>query len=343
MNAFSQYVKERQKVDKSYDPYGGVNIQPFLDDLGAGFRNVWYNLTGQTEKTSAFKAAMEREDTAYQRAAADMEAAGLSKYQGVSAASSSGPEKSDPIQYVSALLDLKAKQSQIKHVDAETADINVSTALKDNDLQTYKERFNADMAEQYERILLTGAQRKLAETQGQFEAEKITAEIQEKLEHAKLFIQQQDLAYQEARNFERNQKIQEQQVRKTRAEADISEKELENWDTRFHEEMRKLSQDISYSVAQENHLGKQDELLVQDLTYRILQTSVLQHDYTYSVTHGLRSGDSINRFLGFNLDSIGENAANISENLLSVLSTDLLKIFMPSSLYDPMHNLGFWK
>lgn len=310
MNAFSQYVKERQKVDQSYDPYGGVNIQPFVDDLVSGVKNAWYNLTGQTEKTSAFKAAMEREDTAYQRAAADMEAAGLSKYQGVSAASSSGPEKSDPIQYVSALLDLKAKQSQIKHVDAETADINAATALKNNDLQTYEERFAADMAEKHERILLTGAQRKLAETQGQFEAEKITAEIQEKLEHAKLYIQQQDLAYQEARNFERNQKIQEQQVRKTRAEADISEKELENWDTRFHEEMRKLSQDISYSVAQENHLGKQDELLVQDLVYRLLQVDQLTYDLKYSKDNLLRTSDPVSRFMGINVQQAGDKFLN---------------------------------
>lgn len=68
-----------------------------IDEIGTGIENFWYGLTGQTEKTSAYKALMEREDSAYQRAAEDLMKAGLSKFGGVNPASSSSPAQSDPL------------------------------------------------------------------------------------------------------------------------------------------------------------------------------------------------------------------------------------------------------
>lgn len=68
-----------------------------IDEIGTGISNFWYGLTGQTEKTSAYQALMEREDSAYQRAAEDMKKAGLSKFGGVNPASSSSPAQSDPL------------------------------------------------------------------------------------------------------------------------------------------------------------------------------------------------------------------------------------------------------
>lgn len=82
-----------------YNPYRNIMFgeNNDTDGFGTGLQNAWYTMTGETEKTSAYKALMEREDTAYQRAAKDMMNAGLSKFGGVGQASSTAPANSDPI------------------------------------------------------------------------------------------------------------------------------------------------------------------------------------------------------------------------------------------------------
>lgn len=85
-----------------YEPVSEV-----ANNLGDGIRNFWYNLTGQTEKTSAYQALMEREDSAYQRAAEDMKKAGLSKFGGVNPASSTSAPHTDPIAKSAELAQLR--------------------------------------------------------------------------------------------------------------------------------------------------------------------------------------------------------------------------------------------
>lgn len=55
-------------------------VEPFLDDLWTGAKNAWYDLTGQPEKTSSYKAMIEHEDNAPQKFIESLEKAGLSKY-----------------------------------------------------------------------------------------------------------------------------------------------------------------------------------------------------------------------------------------------------------------------
>lgn len=40
-------------------------IGNFFNEIGTGFKNVWYSLTGQTEKTSAYQAQMARRLCSY--------------------------------------------------------------------------------------------------------------------------------------------------------------------------------------------------------------------------------------------------------------------------------------
>lgn len=106
-----------------YDPNV---VTDFLNDAWTGAKNAWYNLTGQPEKTSTYKHFEEREDSAYQRAAADMSAAGLSKYQGVSPAGSSSAGQSDPV--AKAMETQQLKSMKIANAEAEH-DLDIAKQL----------------------------------------------------------------------------------------------------------------------------------------------------------------------------------------------------------------------
>lgn len=66
------------------------NLGNGFAEVGRGLKYAWYNFTGRSYLTPDAQHREQREDTAIQRAAADTEAAGLSKFGGVSPADSSG-------------------------------------------------------------------------------------------------------------------------------------------------------------------------------------------------------------------------------------------------------------
>lgn len=63
-----------------------------LNEFGSAIKNWWYKNTGRSHLTDEYQYEQKLADTAYQRAAADMEAAGLSKFGGVGSASSPSPQ-----------------------------------------------------------------------------------------------------------------------------------------------------------------------------------------------------------------------------------------------------------
>lgn len=81
----------------------------FFQGIGNGLQNWWYKSTGQSHLTSEYQHEEELANTSYQRAAADMEAAGLSKFYGISGASSPSPQSgSGLLATAMALQNLKA-------------------------------------------------------------------------------------------------------------------------------------------------------------------------------------------------------------------------------------------
>lgn len=112
-----------------------------VSSVGTGLENWWYKLTGQTEKTSAYQAQIQREnellarqeareDSAYQRAVNDMQSAGLSKY-GASPASSGSYHTgvsgvSDPI---GELSNLQSLQSQALNIEERKHNLHLSQLL----------------------------------------------------------------------------------------------------------------------------------------------------------------------------------------------------------------------
>lgn len=80
--AFGQWWEEN-----IYEPGRQV-----LNEIGTGLQNWWYKNTGQAHLTSEYQHEEELANTAYQRAAEDMQKAGLSKFGGVNPASSPSPK-----------------------------------------------------------------------------------------------------------------------------------------------------------------------------------------------------------------------------------------------------------
>lgn len=93
-----------------------------LDPIGTGIENWWYKNTGQAHLTSEYQHEEMLANTAYQRAASDMEAAGLSKFGGVNPASSPSPKSGNGLlatamaaaQLKSQLLDNKEHNYNLK-------------------------------------------------------------------------------------------------------------------------------------------------------------------------------------------------------------------------------------
>lgn len=278
-------------------------------DVFPGISNLWYNLTGQTEKTSAYKALVAREDqlraNAYQTAASDMEAAGLSKYGLSSGASSntsaSGASESKGLQLMSALVDLARSKAEIGSMNAQ-ADKNSAEAEATRANTVFiPQLMGTQIAENEARTALIKSQTEqvaeniLASVQGRTiaEAEHIkrmewfdireVAEIGEIKNRASLMNNQ---AYTERKRWE----LIDMQVKES-------------------------AEKIAKSEAERYHLSQEDALLVQDLAYKRLMTEIAQSDYDYSINHGIRYKDSSMRFFGVNLDQLGQGIFDIGDSI----------------------------
>lgn len=93
-------------------------VGQFFGDFWHGIKNWWYANTGRAYLTDDAKHAEEREDTAYQRGAADMEAAGLSKYAGVTPAESSSYASQGPGLLSSAMALQNLRSASISNREA---------------------------------------------------------------------------------------------------------------------------------------------------------------------------------------------------------------------------------
>lgn len=67
---------------------GAANLGRIFGDIGTGIKNWWYSQTGRSYLTDDYQHEEQLANTSYQRAVEDMEKAGLSKFYGVSGASS---------------------------------------------------------------------------------------------------------------------------------------------------------------------------------------------------------------------------------------------------------------
>lgn len=79
-------------IGQWFEDAGNWIYDNVIDPVNTGLENWWYKNTGQAHLTSEYQYEQKLADSAYQRAAADMMAAGLSKFGGVNPASSPSPK-----------------------------------------------------------------------------------------------------------------------------------------------------------------------------------------------------------------------------------------------------------
>lgn len=330
MNSLEYYFKRNPSgvvpIGKPFD------VSNLFDEIGTGLKNAWYTFTGQTEKTSAYKAMMEREDTAYQRAAADMAASGLSKYAGVNPASSSAPpQASDPvsksIQLASALLDLKGQSIANQKSEAEVAHTNASTDLLLKEGMTFEEKFAVDMANKQAQTFLFNFQSDIARQEGQVFAEKFAADLEYTTARTLQalaqngYLQQLTLQSQAQTGFINQQK--ESEVFRT----GILAKDYSNYDFRF--EMEKLehnkkvdqiTEQILKSTAERYNLSWDSVLRKYEAAKRYIEMEILSYDFQYSKDQSIRSFDAPTKTVaGINLSQIISGASTQLKGALNSL------------------------
>lgn len=300
------------RVGKEYD------ITGLVDDIGAGLKNAFYTWTGQTEKTSAYQAMMEREDNAIQRQVADLKAAGLSKYgQSLSGASSGSLGDGAPkaLQYISALMDLKAKkvgidaeQAGIKKTLADAAYTDAQTVGQQNTNRTFNEKFAADLAHTQSQTFLFGAQKKIADVEGEFAAEKITAEIDYKVNQSaellsQILLNRANVSYTQTREEgQRAENLWIDPLRQMELEKGDSATLLNKTNVDVNRKLiSKYSQDISLSIANENHVNAQTKKVIEETAYQMLQYNIGAYNLAFSYDAGLRTTDPTSKVFGVNL------------------------------------------
>lgn len=321
---FAEYMKE----------HDNPGLSNFIDEIGQGIKNAWYDLTGQTEKTSYYQAQVEREDqliaeqqeredTAYQRQVADMKAAGLSMYgaSGGGAASSAGGSSavrsgSDSISKIAAMIDMKKAMAEIGNVQANTNKTNAEAAATTAGVERDDNYYALAASKQEAEIGRIELENELTKSQtAQVAAQTISivdANIRSQEAHFYDLI---------GKNVDNQLKYKELGVFDEKHEADMAVKrtsaylnQMRAGETYEHQlyyqqgrelivkQMEHISSQIASEVAERMHLSNQDQLLIEDYVYRQLQVKELQYNYDYSVNHGLRTSDPVSRIGGINFD-----------------------------------------
>lgn len=274
------------------------------DSIVQGLKNVWYTATGQTEKTSAYQAQMAREDSAYQRLAQDMQAAGLSKFNIGSGSPQTGSYGSGAPQ----MLTMLGALADIKKVSAESRKTESEADYQDLVNSHYEEKHASDMAYALSQTDYNNARTELTRLTTPLEAEKIIAEVSQlvadaALSWSKQALNQVDLAWSDEEH-------------RSSVESKDSSIQLNNARIAESREQVKLyAQKIAESVAYTNHLSEDAKRIVQDTAYKALAKEILAYDYEYSKQHGVRSTDAVSKILGLNLDAVRENSGLSKDSL----------------------------
>ncbi|QCS36335.1 minor capsid protein [Capybara microvirus Cap3_SP_188] len=295
------------------DTLGGLlnTTDNILNDLPNGVENVYNVLSGQSHLTDAYQAQMLREDTAYQRAAQDMQAAGLSKFGGVSQAASSssasyGQNKnllSEGMTFISGLLSMEKAQADIDKTKAETESVT-------NENSTFYEKFHLDQLLKQSQLDLNKANVDIAKINGTYLADKITAEIQY-------------MASQSAFNFAHTQNmVLQNKYYGQKVEADISNIESSTLLNKGKYTNTKASTEfilsqaqheaekIANTIAQREQINAQTLKIIEDTAYTQLLYNSKVYDLQYSIDAGLRTTDSPSRVLGVNVSQLAQTAVD---------------------------------
>lgn len=310
-----------------------------VGDFGQGLMNAFYNLTGQKEKTSTYQYELALENEKNERMAADLEAAGLSKYGMTGSAPGSSFQGSEPTgqQALSGMIDMMKSIAEISHTKADTekleADAAATTAGIERDDKYY------DLAEEKQGVELIQIQAEtdLAKKHGDVFAQEAINLAMDELRSEELHVYElidknvsNQLKYKDLNTYDERFGV-DMQLKRSSAflnqqYGQTQIKEREKIDQQIKESVEK----VSNLVAERMHLAWEDTLLIQDVLYAQLRYDIAEYDYKYSQENFLRTTDSMSRIAGVNLDNLDDN---ISESLKN-LWHDLWNPFWKWSFFD---------
>lgn len=276
-----------------------VEMQKAINEQNIAFQKQENEITRQ------------REDTAVQRAAADMSAAGLSKTLAAghpaSAAALSAPVASAPqvspvnnsYKYESALqrmniaqllqdMAVKGEQlAQSKKLNDAQVDLIRSQAIGQNNInETFREKYEneklltfAQIATHEAQTSVYKAEAKLKEIEGDYRGELLQNEVDKGIQQI-VMMRTQNRLYGE--------------------QITLTQKQVSYYANQMAE-----------SIARVNNLNKATELLVADLAKRKLEVEVLQYNLGYSKQHSMRTTDSNMRLMGLDVTALGHGLTDI--------------------------------
>lgn len=319
---------------------GDTPLNNFIDDIGTGLKNAFYDLTGQTEKTSYYQALVEREnelierleareDTAYQRQVEDMKTAGLSMYgaSGGGAASSAGGSSnvhsgSDSISKIAAMIDMRKAVAEIDNVQANTNKTNAEAAATTAGVERDDKYYELKALETESFIARNDALNGLTKEQTLQTAEETLSIIDKRVRENESHVfdlvaknVQNQLLYKDLNTYDERHEA-EMAVKRSSAylnqmragEALEHSKLYQEELGKIQKEIERISSQIANDEAQRLHLSYENMVLLQDYAYKDLECQVMQYQLDYAKEHGYNFGSS-GGILG-SITDVGEDVTN---------------------------------
>lgn len=312
--------------DNIYNP--GRNIllgeENYVGDFGQGLQNAFYNLTGQKEKTSTYQYELALENEENQRMAADLEAAGLSKYGMTGSAPGSSFQGSEPTgqQALSGMIDMMKSIAEISHTKADTEKLEADAAATTAGIERDDKYYALSEEKQGVELLQIQAETDLAKKHGDVFAQEAINLAMDELRAEELHVYElidknvsNQLKYKDLNTYDERFGVDMQLKRSStflnQQYGQTQIKEREKIDQQIKESVEK----VSNLVAERMHLAWEDILLIQDVLYAQLRYDIAEYDYEYSKENHLRTTDSMSRIAGVNLDNLDDNIFESLKNL----------------------------
>lgn len=334
---------------------GDDYIGNFFSELGQGLQNAFYDLTGQEEKTSFYQEQVEREneliarqeareDTAYQRQVADMNAAGLSMYgaSGGGAASSAGGSSSvhsgsDSVSKIAAMIDMRKSLAEIGNVQANTNKTNAEAAATTAGVERDDLYYALAEQKQGAELVKMDFDNKLTQQMTAESAQKVIASVQTQAREQAKFVYDVllnnadlQLKYKDIESYNERKEA-ELSVKRSSAllnyERSVSESKQREY---IDQQMKESEERIRKYLKEELHLDAETLQLGVDYAMAVLKLEMNQHDLDYARRYGLPVGSQASGIFGSALTA-GATLKNLFRSKFHGSTGD---VFVPSFGFD---------
>lgn len=316
------------QVEEYMREHNNPAVSDFIDNIGIGLKNAFYEITGQHEKTTTYQYEQHLDDTKNQRLAEDLKAAGLSKYGMTSSAPSGGGYQSSVpkgLQKIAAMIDIAKARAEVANVQADTGVKNAEAAATTAGIGRDDAYYKLAAAKNDSDIARNECLNQLTKNQSAQVAEETLAIIDKRVRDNESHLY--DMV---AKSYDNLLKLKDIGSYDERLKADLSLKGSSTYLNqmkagealehsklyqeeigKIQKEIERIASEIANDEAYRNHLSYEDQLLVEDTAYRQLQYNIAAYNARYSAEVGLRTTDASTYISGLNTSQLGKLGSNI--------------------------------